>query len=145
LALKISFLASMLLLPWLVTRAARGHWLYAIVGVALLALDVYLFIVANNKAKAVLRDKYGITPTRFLWRTDEFADLQIKEFSGYLAEHGLQSAESIDMLIELFERQVVKRKPTPYATPALLAAVLIPVWVPLLDFSFSNLGTAADA
>lgn len=99
----------------------------------------------NKSAKMIVRRKYKIKSTGWIWRTREFDEMQNRIIINYLVRNNLYNENKIKLLIETLNKEIERRKLPSLIAPGIFISLFLPIWVQFMSFQYKTVETISSA
>lgn len=100
--------------------------------VFILAISSYMIHKLNFNSKKVLAERYKIFVDKGIWRVESFEIVRSEIIIEYLCSQQLFNSKNINLIIQLLEKELKRRKIQSFIKPGFVLAFLTPIWVQFL-------------
>ena len=124
--------AGVLIISAVTRHVIMAGWSLGI-AIIILAVCASLFLKLNREAKRIVKERYGIDSTEFLWNSREFVRYRRKLLRNWLLAREYLSAEKLDLLIGMLKNHAARQRFSDNWFWGALGVIIIPLWVQILQ------------
>lgn len=96
------------------------------------------FIIVNQKAKKIVKDKYGINSSEFIWGGVQYDKMKRNLIVKYLIYNNLYNEKKIRILIDLYNKETEHRRNKNMFNGGLFLSIFIPIWSQIIGIVFKK-------
>lgn len=102
---------------------------------------IAFFFILNAKIKTILKTKYGIQPTKWLWDSRGLENHRLGKIEEYLEEKNFDVIEEYKMLSELLIKESELYKFSNLIGIGIIVVLLIPLWSEFVAWAYDRLAS----